>query len=124
MRTIDHDDETLAAESLGCLSDGGRKSPKEASPGRLLNLLSSFPSKDGTVFTAFKNRKLLWKEAMLLHANSEDEDSDFPSANLLARNGIKISFVNLMHFQQGARWLLMKSRACLGVYPHFHSKSL
>ncbi|KAK4252708.1 hypothetical protein QN277_014451 [Acacia crassicarpa] len=70
------------------------------------------------------HEELLCKEAMLLHTNLELEDSDFPSADLLAHNCIKISFVNLMRFQHCARWLLMKSRACLSVFPHSHSTIL
>ncbi|XP_054825026.1 lysine-specific demethylase JMJ13-like [Prosopis cineraria] len=70
------------------------------------------------------HEELLCKEAMLLHTNLELEDSDFPSADLLAHNCIRISFVNLMRFQHCARWLLMKLRACSSVSPHSHSTIL
>lgn len=70
------------------------------------------------------HEELLCKEAMLLHSNLELEDSDSPSADLMAHNCIKISFVNLMRFQHCARWLLMKSRVCSSVFTHSHSTIL
>lgn len=70
------------------------------------------------------HEELLCKEAMLLNTNSELQDSDSPSADLLAHNCIKISFVNLMHFQHCARWFLMQSGACTSVFSHSHGTIL
>ncbi|XP_027360817.1 lysine-specific demethylase JMJ706-like isoform X2 [Abrus precatorius] len=70
------------------------------------------------------HEELLCKEAMLLHTCLELEDSDFPSSDLFSHNSIKISFVNLMRFQHCARWLLMKSRACISISSHSHGTIL
>lgn len=59
--------------------------------------------------------ELLCKEAMLLHASLELEDSDYSSAELICHRSVKIAFVNLMRFQHGARWCLTKARAYSGV---------
>ncbi|KAL9327330.1 hypothetical protein ACSQ67_007975 [Phaseolus vulgaris] len=64
------------------------------------------------------HEELLCKEAMLLYATLTLEDSDISPEDLLSRNCVKISFVNLMRFQHCARWLLMKSRACRSVSSH------
>ncbi|KAK7360918.1 hypothetical protein VNO77_02936 [Canavalia gladiata] len=70
------------------------------------------------------HEELLCKEAMLLYANLELQDSDIPSEDLLFHNCIKISFVNLMRFQHCARWLLMKSKGCVSVSSHSHGTIL
>ncbi|XP_022638684.1 lysine-specific demethylase JMJ706 isoform X3 [Vigna radiata var. radiata] len=64
------------------------------------------------------HEELLCKEAMLLYETLTLEDSDISPEDLLSRNCVKISFVNLMRFQHCARWLLMKSRACTSVSSH------
>ncbi|BAT75153.1 hypothetical protein VIGAN_01296800 [Vigna angularis var. angularis] len=64
------------------------------------------------------HEELLCKEAMLLYATLRLEDSDIFPEELLSRDCVKISFVNLMRFQHCARWLLMKSRACTSVSSH------
>ncbi|KAL1315779.1 lysine-specific demethylase JMJ13-like [Arachis hypogaea] len=69
------------------------------------------------------HEELLCKEAMLLYASMELEDSDI-SIGLLYQHSIKVSFVNLMRFQHCARWLLMKSRACISVSSHSHGAIL
>ncbi|KAM7525463.1 hypothetical protein LguiA_015365 [Lonicera macranthoides] len=61
------------------------------------------------------HEELLCKEAMLLHMNSEFENADYSSADLVSRRSIKVSFVNLMRFQHRARWCLMQSRAGIGI---------
>ncbi|XP_054810000.1 lysine-specific demethylase JMJ13 [Prosopis cineraria] len=70
------------------------------------------------------HEELLSKEAMLLYTSLELEDSDFPSADLMFHNSIKISFVNLMRFQHCARWFLIKSRVCTNVSSHSHGSIL
>ncbi|TKY58547.1 Lysine-specific demethylase JMJ706 [Spatholobus suberectus] len=70
------------------------------------------------------HEELLCKEAMLLYARLELEDSDIPSEDLLSHNYVKISFVNLMRFQHYARWFLMKSRACISVSSYSHGTIL
>ncbi|KAK7386640.1 hypothetical protein VNO78_26974 [Psophocarpus tetragonolobus] len=64
------------------------------------------------------HEELLCKEAMLLYSRLKLEDSDIPSEDLLSHNCVKISFINLMRFQHCACWLLMKSRACIGISSH------
>lgn len=70
------------------------------------------------------HEELLCKEAMLLYTSLELEDLDFPSADLISHNSIKISFVNLMRFQHCARWFLVKSRACTNVSSHSYGTIL
>ncbi|XP_061343061.1 lysine-specific demethylase JMJ13 isoform X2 [Gastrolobium bilobum] len=70
------------------------------------------------------HEELLCKEAMFLHTCLELEDSDFPSSDLFSHNSIKISFVNLMRFQHCARWILMKSAACISISSHSHGTIL
>ncbi|XP_050375731.1 lysine-specific demethylase JMJ13 isoform X2 [Argentina anserina] len=70
------------------------------------------------------HEELLCKEAMLLHTSSELEDSDYSSADLVSHNRIKVSFVKLMRFQHRARWILMKSGVCTGVFPNTYGTVL
>lgn len=70
------------------------------------------------------HEELLCKEAMLLYTSLELEDLDFSSADLVSHSSIKRSFVKLMRFQHRARWLLMKSGTCTGVFPNPHGTSL
>lgn len=70
------------------------------------------------------HEELLCKEAMLLHTCLELEEPDFPSSDILSHYRTKISFINLMRFQHCARWLLMKSRACISVSSHSHGTIL
>ncbi|KAL6176049.1 hypothetical protein ACLB2K_052685 [Fragaria x ananassa] len=70
------------------------------------------------------HEELLCKEAMLLHASLELEDSECSSADLVSHNRIKVSFVKLMRFQHCARWILMKSGACNGVLPNTYGTVL
>ncbi|KAK2662666.1 hypothetical protein Ddye_001240 [Dipteronia dyeriana] len=64
------------------------------------------------------HEELLCKEAMLLYTSLALEDSDCSSADLVSHQCIKVSFVNLIHFQHLARWSVMKSRACTGISPN------
>ncbi|XP_028754703.1 lysine-specific demethylase JMJ706 [Neltuma alba] len=70
------------------------------------------------------HEELLCKEAMLLYTSLELEDSDFPSADSMFHNSIKISFANLMRFEHCTRWLLVKSGACTNVSSHSHGSIL
>ncbi|XP_044466143.1 lysine-specific demethylase JMJ706-like isoform X2 [Mangifera indica] len=64
------------------------------------------------------HEELLCKEAMLLYTGLLLEDLDFPSADLVSHHTIKVSFVNLIRFLHRARWSVMKSAACTGVFPN------
>ncbi|GAV73199.1 JmjC domain-containing protein/JmjN domain-containing protein/zf-C5HC2 domain-containing protein [Cephalotus follicularis] len=63
------------------------------------------------------HEELLCKEAMLLHMSLGLEDSDYSPADLVSHRCIKISFVKLIRFLHCARWSMMKSRTCSGVFP-------
>uniref|UniRef100_A0A7N0ZYD5 Lysine-specific demethylase JMJ706-like n=1 Tax=Kalanchoe fedtschenkoi TaxID=63787 RepID=A0A7N0ZYD5_KALFE len=64
--------------------------------------------------------ELLCKEAMVLNLKSEMEHLEHAFDDKATRRLVKASFVNLMRFQHRARWLLMKSSACIGVHPNVH----
>ncbi|CAA2938120.1 Hypothetical predicted protein [Olea europaea subsp. europaea] len=55
--------------------------------------------------------ELLCKEAMQLYTYLELEDPDYSSTDLISKNSIKVSFVNLIRLQHCARWLIMKWKA-------------
>ncbi|KAJ4728591.1 Lysine-specific demethylase [Melia azedarach] len=64
------------------------------------------------------HEELLCKEAMLLYTSLVLEDLEYSSADLASHHCIKASFVNLIRFQHRARWFVMKSRACTGIFPN------
>ncbi|KAJ4847120.1 hypothetical protein Tsubulata_024594 [Turnera subulata] len=70
------------------------------------------------------HEELLCKEAVLLHSSLELEDSEYSSTDLVAHHSVKVSFVKLMHFQHRARWSLMKTKACSGIYPNVNGTIL
>lgn len=70
------------------------------------------------------HEELLCKEAMLLYTCLLLEDSDYSSADLVSHHNIKVSFVNLIRFLHRARWSVMKSGACTGVFPNNHGTIL
>ncbi|CAM8999916.1 unnamed protein product [Rhodiola kirilowii] len=76
---------------------------------------------------AFLNRvpllpyeEFLCKESMLLNMISETEYSKLACADKVTNRIVKASFVNLIRFQHHARWLLTKTKACIGVRPNVH----
>ncbi|KAL3817910.1 hypothetical protein ACJIZ3_003815 [Penstemon smallii] len=68
--------------------------------------------------------ELLCKEAMLLFARLELEDPDYPHADLISHNSIKVSFANLIRLQHRARWCLMNSKECNAVSSFSHGTIL
>uniref|UniRef100_A0A7N0VI14 Lysine-specific demethylase JMJ706-like n=1 Tax=Kalanchoe fedtschenkoi TaxID=63787 RepID=A0A7N0VI14_KALFE len=64
--------------------------------------------------------ELLCKEAMLLNLKTEMEYSEHALTDKATSRLVKASFVKLMRFQHHARWLSMKSSACIGVQPNVH----
>ncbi|KAG9452471.1 hypothetical protein H6P81_005375 [Aristolochia fimbriata] len=64
------------------------------------------------------HEELLCREAMLLFRRfsfPEGKELVLSSADLLSQRSLKVSFVSLIRFLHRARWLLMKSKACINV---------
>lgn len=68
--------------------------------------------------------ELLCKEAMLLHATAELEDPDYANEDLICRQSIKVSFVNLIRFHHIARWCLMQLKECTVISSFTHGTIL
>ncbi|GLT58549.1 hypothetical protein SLA2020_314340 [Shorea laevis] len=64
------------------------------------------------------HEELLCKEAMILYTSLGLEDLDYSSADMVSHHYTKLSFVKLMRFLHRARWSMMKSRACSGLFPN------
>lgn len=68
--------------------------------------------------------ELLCKESMQLSRNLETEDLRLVLADTTSHSFTMALFVKLMRFQHHARWLLMKSKLCIGVSPHVYGTVL
>uniref|UniRef100_A0A7N1A3H3 Lysine-specific demethylase JMJ706-like n=1 Tax=Kalanchoe fedtschenkoi TaxID=63787 RepID=A0A7N1A3H3_KALFE len=64
--------------------------------------------------------ELLCKESMHVGRSFETKDLGTVLAYTTSHRSTMVSFVELMRFQHRARWLLMKSKLCIGIAPHIY----